>query len=122
MTVANRPTQITKILENLNSQDDDEFYAEAERDITELESKQSDRPASIVKFLKRIKSRYSVDIAVALEAYISDLENKQQTLPQKDKTVSYDPENPPYWSHARAEQRAHRRRVREVKKVLHNYQ
>ena len=114
MTVANRPTQITKILENLNSLDDETY-------ITELDSKQSNRPASIVKFLKRIKSRYSIDIAVALEAYISDLENKQQVLSQNDKTASYDPENPPYWSHARAEQRAQRRREREVNKILHNY-
>ena len=117
MTIANRPTQTTKILENLNSLDDGEFYAEAERYITELESKQSDRPASIVKFLKRIKLRYSTDIAIALEAYISDLENNQQVV----STAPYDPENPPYWSHARAEQRAQRRQERETKKIFHNY-
>ena len=36
--------------------------------------------------------------------------------------TTWNPDNTPYWSHERSEQRAQRRREREIRKILHNYQ
>jgi len=53
------------------------------------------------------------------EAHILDIDAK---VISRHPTSVWDPENPPYWSDALAEQRLLRRQKRALKKTLHNYQ
>ena len=108
-----RPTQISTILTTLGSGDDAEYSTELEAYITELEAKQPIRPTRIAVILDSIGSQYSAEMGTVLEAYITDLEAKQQVVSNEDdKTLAYDPENPPVWSYQRAKQRKQHRRER----------
>jgi hypothetical protein len=117
-----RPTQITTILKTIGSGAAGEIRTELEKYIADLEAKQPDRPGRITTILKDIGTRYPADTGISLEAYISDLEAKQQAvLPGNNHTPSWDPDNPPVWSHQRSMQREQHRQERALKK-LNNYQ
>jgi len=83
--------------------------------------KQPDRPARIATILATIGLEYSIDVGVTLEAYISDLEANQQAVLPNGHIPSWDPNNPPIWSHQRQVKREQHRRERAWKKQ-NNYQ
>lgn len=70
-----------------------------------------ERPTKITTILKTIDSQYPADISASLEKYISNLEAIQQAVRlANNHTPSWDPNNPPIWSHQRQlERRQHRR-------------
>jgi hypothetical protein len=93
-------TQITSILKAISLGDGAKISAELESYIAELEAKQPHRPAHITAILSTIRSQYPADMEVSLETYISNLEEKQQAIvPSANHSSSWDPNNPPRWSH-----------------------
>lgn len=117
-----RPTQISSILQTVSARDNATTSAELEAYIADLEAKQPDRPARITTLLQTVSERLPAELVNALEAYIADLEAKQQPLvPGNQKEMSYDPSNPPFWSHQRDMERAKRRHERALRK-LNDYQ
>jgi len=117
MKYVDRPTQITTILKTIHSGDDDEISAELEMYIADLEAKQPNRPTQIAAILRSIDSQYPGDMGVSLKAYISNLEANQQVVqPESNHTPSWDPNNPPIWSHQRQVKREQHRREQALKK------
>ncbi len=79
--------------------------------------KHLERPAQITKILKTIDSQYPADISASLEAYISNLEARQQTFRSGNfQTSTWDPENPPIWSHQHQVAREQHRRKQALQK------
>jgi hypothetical protein len=114
-----RPDYVTKILEKVGSAENSENTAVLATYILDLESKQPDRPTRIATILNAITSQYPTDMGLALETYVGKLESHQQTIqPNQKKTPVWDVENPPIWSHQRAEQRRHHRRIRTTQKQI----
>ena len=115
-----RPIQISTILKTMSAGDDAEVRTQLEIYIADLEAKQPDRPMRIAAILKDIGAHYPADVKAALEAYISDLEARQQAvLPDNDLAPTWDPKNPPVWSHERSVQRDRHIRKHALKKQNH---
>jgi hypothetical protein len=67
--------------------------------------------------LKTIDSQYPADVSASLEAYISNLEANQQAVGlANNHTLSWDPNNPPVWSHQRQVAREQHRREHALQK------
>jgi hypothetical protein len=116
-----RPAQISSILQTIYSRDEAEISTELEAYIADLEAKQPDRPSRIADILRNIDSQYSADIGSALESYISDLEARQQTFRSKNyQTSTWDPKNPPIWSHQHQVEREQHRRKQALQKQSHH--
>ena len=107
-----RPAQISTILQTIYSRDEAESSTELEAYIADIEAKQPDRPSRIADILRNIESQYPADISASLEAYISNLEARQQTFRSENyQTSTWDPKNPPIWSHQhQIEREQHRRK------------
>jgi hypothetical protein len=117
MSVIEHHISLTLLLGSLPITIASESNGHKVNDIRKHKMKQPHRPAQIAMILKTISSAYPVDVGAALEAYISDLETRQQAvLPGHDQTSSWDPNNPPIWSHQRSLERDQHRRERALKK------
>ena len=120
MSHIDRPTQISAFLKTLSLEGGAESSAELTTYLEDLEAKQPDRPAQIAETLRSIGARYPPDIVGSLEAYIARLESSQLPVKPSSSRQSWDPANPPIWSHERSKQREHRRNIRAMQK-LNNY-
>ena len=112
MAHADRPTQISEILETIRTEFPADMAASLETYLTDLESRQPDRPAHITAILKMIGSEHMTVMGTSLEAYITVLEAGQRTIPSSKGAKSRGPERM-YWHGV---ERARQRRERALRK------
>lgn len=119
-----RPTAISDILENFNSEENAKMCVELEEYIANLESKQPDRPDRIDSILQQL-AHQTPTMAETLKYYLQLLEasqtHQQENQSGAASSDSSDNSSLPVWSHERAMQRRHHRQERAARK-RNNYQ
>ena len=102
--------QVAQLLETIHAEEQMKVNIELNSYFTKVEAKRAKRPKQITEILLTFGTLYPATILDVLEAYISHLEAQQ--LSQFSENESWNPENPPHWSHQRLEKRKRRRQDR----------